>query len=206
MNNKELYLIISESSCLHYDIFDITKMAIENEIKIIQLREKSISTRKFFNLAEKINKIIEKKAKFIINDRLDIAIAVDADGIHIGNEDLPYSIARKILGKKKIIGISVNNISELELANKIDCDYIGISGVFHSNTKNIDDHIWSYENLKKAKEISKHYSVGVGGINENNLENVSSFFNSIAIIRAICGSQNPEKSIKDLKKKFYKDI
>lgn len=194
---SQIYLVTSRADCKYHSIEDIVKIAIDSGITAIQLREKHVHTRDFLDIAEKIKKITENKAKLIINDRVDIALAIDANGLHIGNEDIPYNVARKLLGKDKIIGVSVDSINDIQNTNLLDCDYIGVSGVFHSITKSIQEP-WGIEGLKKAKSISKHSIVAIGGVNLSNIKDVAKYCDSVAIVSAICSAHDPKDVINAL--------
>ncbi len=169
---------------------------------IIQLREKNIETINFYKRALEVKKICDTyKTPLIINDRLDVALSIDADGLHLGQNDMPVNIARKFLGKDKIIGISVSNKKQLETANTSDADYIGLSPIFKTNTKteNIAAPL-GLNGLKSLKSITKKPIICIGGIDSKNVEDV--IYNGsdgVAIVSAISESFHPEKITKKLK-------
>jgi thiamine-phosphate pyrophosphorylase len=136
----------------------------------------------------------------IINDRVDIALAVDADGLHIGQSDLPYSVARKLLGKDKIIGLSIENLQQAKEANALDVDYIGLSPVFYTDTKNDIAPALGLDGIKEIAKISKHRMVGIGGINTSNANDiVLSGAEGIAVVSAILSHDDPKKAAMELK-------
>ena len=136
----------------------------------------------------------------IINDRVDVALACGADGVHIGQEDMPYSTARKLMGKNAIIGLSVETWEDVEAAQRLDVDYIGVSPVFATPTKTNTKEPWGLEGLKKIKFFSRHPIVAIGGINESNARAVvEAGVDCLAVVSAICAADNPSQSATNLK-------
>jgi len=183
--------------------FEVLNAALAGGATIIQLREKSIDTKSFIERALHAKEICENyNVPLIINDRLDVALAVKADGLHVGQKDIPIKIARKFLGKDKIIGISVSNLKELKVANNTDADYIGLSPIFSTPTKSEDlASPLGIEGLKKFKAISKKPIVCIGGVNKTNLEIIfSNGADGAAVVSAISSSKNPMNVTQSLKK------
>jgi thiamine-phosphate pyrophosphorylase len=136
----------------------------------------------------------------IINDRLDIALAVDADGLHIGQSDLPWDVARRLLGKGKILGLSVETIRQAEDSNHLDIDYIGISPVFATPTKTDTFRPFGLEGVKAVSAVTRHPNVGIGGITlENAGQIIAHGANGIAVVSAISSANNPRKAAELLK-------
>lgn len=143
--------------------------AIEGGVNMVQLREKNLNTRDFVALARKVKQITDDcNVPFIINDRIDVAMAVDADGVHIGQSDMPYHIARTLLGRDKIIGLSVENMSQIMAANDLSVDYVGISPVFATPTKTDTATPFGIDGLANAARFSIHPVIAIGGINGEN--------------------------------------
>lgn len=189
LNNIDLYFI-TDSSLTKRGVIEDVKSAVKAGVKIIQYREKNKSTREMIKEASEI-KTICKQCKlndvlFIVNDSIDIALAVDADGVHLGNDDMPYHIARKLLGKNKIIGLTVHNLKEARYAQEVKADYIGVSPIFETKTKPDAGLPVGLELIKEIKSEIKIPIVAIGGINENNIESVLNLgAKSVAIISAI---------------------
>jgi len=168
MNNFDLslYLVTDRSLSKGRSVEFIVKEAVKGGGTIVQLREKNISTIEFYNIACSLKELLTPhNIPLIINDRLDIAIASNADGIHIGQSDMPYEVVRKILGKDKIIGLSVETVEQAREANKLDVDYIGLSPVFSTNTKTDINTPLELEGIKEIASFTKHKTVAIGGIN-----------------------------------------
>jgi thiamine-phosphate pyrophosphorylase len=174
----------------------------------VQLREKQISTRKFIEEARSIKKLLEPyKIPLIINDRIDIALACGADGVHIGQDDMPYAEARSLMGKKAIIGLSVETLEDVEESRKLDVDYIGVSPVFATPTKTDTKGAWGLTGLAKIKTISNHSIVAIGGINESNAADVvKAGAECLAVVSAICAAPDPEAAARKLKSIFESAI
>lgn len=181
---------------------NILEAALKGGATIVQLREKSSNTSSFYERVVKSKKLCDAyNIPLIINDRIDIALAIDADGVHIGQKDMPYTITRKLLGPNKIIGLSVSNSQQAVEANNADVDYIGISPIFATNTKKEDlDQPLGIHGLKKIKQLFSKPIVCIGGINkENTSEIIKNGAEGIAVISAISKAENPEIETKKLK-------
>ncbi|MGL5703135.1 MAG: thiamine phosphate synthase [Cetobacterium sp.] len=181
---------------------------LQGGAKIIQYREKSRDIKKLFKEAKELKILTQKyNAIFIVNDHLDIALLVDADGIHIGQDDLPISEVRKVLGKNKIIGISTHNLNEAEEAVKNGADYIGVGPIFHTDTKKDAGNPLTLNFLEEVeKNINLPYTV-IGGIKESNLDEVlSRGAKSVCLISELICNENTlqiTKRIDEKIKKFF---
>ncbi|OGS45103.1 MAG: thiamine-phosphate diphosphorylase [Elusimicrobia bacterium RIFOXYD2_FULL_34_15] len=167
---KGYYFITDSDLSKSGNISDV-KNAVESGVGVVQYRNKSGSTKEMYEEAVKLKEIC-KNIIFLINDRIDIAIAVDADGVHIGQDDMPYKIARKMLGKNKIIGVTVHNVQEAKDAEKIGADYLGVSPVFSTDTKPDAGKPAGINIIKDIKRICKIPLIAIGGINLLNAEEV----------------------------------
>ena len=164
-----LYLVTDRNLTLNRPLLEVVEQAVKGGVTVVQLREKDCSSKAFFEEAIKLKKLLSTyDIPLIINDRLDIALAVDAEGLHIGQHDIPYPIARKLLGKDKIIGLSVESLKDLEVANRWDVDYIGLSPVFDTSTKTDTATALGLEGVRELTRFSKQHSVGIGGIDRFN--------------------------------------
>lgn len=204
--NKEdidfsLYLVTDRELARGRDLTKVILAAVKGGVSIVQLREKNISTRKFVELSKKVKRILApKKIPLLINDRIDVALAVDADGVHIGQNDMNYEDARRILGKNKIIGYSVESIADAQEAEKFDCDYLGLSPVFSTLTKTDIHHELRLEGVRQIRKISHHKLIGIGGLNAGNCaEVIEAGADGIAVVSAICSAADPEKSAAKMK-------
>ena len=196
-----LYLVTDRGLSRGRTNMEIIKLAIRGGATVVQLREKHASTREFLNEALEVRGYCrEKGVLFIINDRLDIALAVDADGIHLGQDDLPIEYARKFLGPDKIIGISAFNKSEAIEAEKAGADYLGISPIFTTPTKPELDKGIGIEGMKKIRRASKLPMVGIGDLGPSNIYDViRAGADGIAVVSAIVSADDPEQASKRIK-------
>jgi len=195
-----LYLVTDRSFLKDKPLHQAVEDAILGGVTLVQLREKYASTREFYQIAKEVKKVTDYyKVPFLINDRLDIAQAVDADGVHLGQSDMPINIARKILGKDKIIGISAGNVDEALEAEKNGADYVGIGAIFFTGTKKDIDTPIGIEGLREIYNSINIPAVAIGGVNETNFKEVlSTGVDGISVISAILGKNNITAAAKSL--------
>jgi thiamine-phosphate pyrophosphorylase len=209
MNKKQklarvsLYIIADKKICGDRRIEDVVTQAIEGGAEMIQYRDKETSDREFLEVASVLQNICkERKIPFIINDRVDIARYLKTDGVHLGQNDLPPRIARKILGSSKIIGISTENIEQAKEAEKHGADYVGIGPIFTTLTKKIEKPI-GLEIIKQAEKHLKIPFFPIGGINLENLEQViESGSKRIAVGSAVISADDVKTATKSLSEKI----
>lgn len=204
--NLGLYLVTDRSLSNGRPIEWIVEEAVKGGVTMVQLREKNCSTTDFIELAIRLKRILEPyKVPLIINDRLDVALASDADGLHIGQSDMSYQAAREMLGYQKIIGLSVETVSQAKEANSLDVDYIGISPVFTTGTKADIATPLGLEGVTEIASFSKHPIVGIGGIHAGNAKEViDAGADGVAVVSAICSATDPEKAALIIKQKIVK--
>lgn len=198
-----LYLVTDEKACKGKDFYESVEASIRGGAKIVQLREKNMDTRDFFKRALKLKEICHKHGvDFVINDRLDIAIAVDADGVHLGQSDMPIQKAKEILGHKKIIGISAKNMEEALEAQKYGADYIGVGAIFATDTKK-DSGLIDLETLKDMTDQINIPVLAIGGIGLGKLGYLKDTgIDGICVISDILGSDDPEKRTRELLEEY----
>lgn len=208
MNNIDysVYLVTDRDLLKGRNLTEVIEEAILGGTSIVQLREKYASSLEFYEVAKEVKKITDKyNVPLIINDRIDIALAIDASGVHLGQSDIPCSIARKILPQGKIIGVSAHNLNEAEKALKDGADYLGCGAVFNTSTKK-DVTTLSYEGLKEITDNINIPIVAIGGINENNIITLKgSGINGVAVVSSIIGKENVKgasEKLKELVKKL----
>ncbi len=176
------------------------RLALEGGATAIQLRMKDASTRKMIDTGIKIRKLTEEHgALFIVNDRVDVALATDADGVHLGQEDMPVETAREIVGEM-IIGVSASNLREALEAERAGADYIGAGSVFPTSTKE-DAKFLGIDALKRIVEEVHITVVAIGGINFDNLKLVlEAKVNGVAVISAIMGAEDIKEAARKMRK------
>ena len=197
---KGLYFVTDRGLCGDKTLADVVLQAIRGGAACVQLREKDVTTRFFVEEALRIKALLAPfKVPLIINDRLDVALAVEADGVHVGQEDMPCEIARKLMGPGAIIGLSVETWEDVERAQGLDVDYLGVSPVFATPTKTDTKEPWGREGLARIRAFSRHPLVGIGGLNASNAETVvMAGADSVAVVSAICAAPDPFTASREL--------
>lgn len=200
-----LYLVAGSDICGRERFFDYIERSIQGGVTLVQLREKSASGRELYETAVNVRKLTNKyNIPLIINDRVDIALAVDADGVHLGQNDLPCHIARKILGNDRIIGLSARNIEKAIEAEQSGANYLGVGAMFPTSTKT-DAKVVTPSVIKEIKNRIKIPVVAIGGIGADNIDKLQGCdIDGIAVVSAIMASKFPEKSAENLIDKFRK--
>lgn len=187
-------------------LLDLVEKAVDSGVTLVQLRAKELQTREFLQLALQTAKLLKAKSiPLIINDRIDIALACGAEGVHLGQEDIPLPYARQILGKKKRIGISVNTVNEAKEAEKGGADYLGVGPVYYTPSKRDLKAILGPSGLKVIREKVKIPILAIGGINaENATEVMNCGVNGIAVISALMGAEDIAEAARKLLQKIKK--
>ena len=205
MRDFRLYVIIDKKFAKARDLVYIAGEAIAGGADVIQLRDKESAAGEIVEAGRAIRKAIGKnKVAFIVNDRPDIALAVGADGVHLGQDDMPVMAARSILGKDKIIGLSTHSLEQAAEAQNSGADYIGVGPVFSTPTKPGYKAV-GLELIKKVKNISRVPFVVIGGIDESNIDDVIAAGGSrVAVVRAVCAAEDIREAAKRLKDKLAK--
>ena len=203
LKDCKIYLVTDEKACNGKDFYKCIEEAIKGGVKIVQLREKTLSTKDFFIKALKVKEICKNYgALFIINDRLDIAQAVEADGVHLGQSDMPIEKAKEILKNKFLIGVTARNVDEAIKAELEGADYIGSGAIFGTSTKDNAKKL-EMEDLKKIVNSVKIPVFAIGGININNvcmLKNIG--LQGICSVSGILSEKNCKKAVDIMLKNF----
>jgi len=196
IENKKLYLVTNSDKFASEDEFlDAVASALQGGVNILQLREKHMSAKKILELGRKLKQLCsEYGATFIVNDRIDIAAILEADGVHLGQDDLDVKSAREILGKNSIVGVSTHAQEQALKAVEDGADYIGVGPVFATPTKEgripvgLDYVKWGSENIDVP-------AFAIGGIDEESIEQViSAGAKRVAVVRAIINAKSPQKA------------
>ena len=202
--DTSLYLVTDRSGMGDCEFESKIRSAVEGGCTMVQLREKNINSYLMYQRALSIKKITDEyHIPLIINDRLDIMLAVGADGVHLGQQDIPVKIVRRLIGKDKIIGVSAHCPEEAEKAERDGADYLGVGAIFPTETKK-DIIITPVDVLRKIKETVSVPVVAIGGINQNNIKTLKgSHVDGVAVISAIMKSKDPKSSAVALKASVF---
>lgn len=191
-----VYLVTDRDILAGRDLCKAVEESIKGGATVVQLREKNVSDEEFLEIAKNLQKITRKyNIPLIINDNVEIAKEIDAEGVHIGQSDDTLSHARKLLGEDKIIGVSVCSIEETRKALEGGADYLGIGAVFYTGSKKDINKPLGIENLKKIVDIIDIPSVAIGGIHLDNIEDtMSTGVDGVAVISEILGKEDIKKA------------
>lgn len=200
-----IYLCTDRDIMTSTTIEDCVEQALKGGASVIQLREKNCSSNEFFEVGLNLKSITKKyNVPLIVNDRLDIALAIGADGVHVGQDDLPCKTVRKIVGNDMIIGVSATDLKEAVKAEKDGADYIGVGAMYSTGTKT-DAKIVTIEELKIIRNTIKIPIVVIGGINKQTMSNFKGIgIDGIAVVSAIVAQKNIENATRELLK-LWKD-
>ena len=203
-NTLKLYLVTDREQSLGRNLEEVVSEAVKGGVSIVQLREKHASTGEFLDLALRLREILKPyDVPLIINDRIDIALAVDSDGVHLGQDDMPADVARKIIGDKKILGVSAATVKEAKKAQIDGADYIGSGAVFPTSTKDDADSVSKEELIDIVGSIDIPV-VAIGGIT---LENASLLkdtgISGFSVVSAIMSADNPKDASSKLKEIYF---
>ncbi len=196
----DVYLVTDRYFSIGRSTPDIVKAAIRGGISVVQIREKDLSTRDFYTEAAQIREMLRSAGiPLIINDRIDVALAVDADGVHLGQDDMSVKIARKILGPDRIIGLSLNQLDNINDEAFTFADYLAVSPVFPTATKLDTAAAWGLEGLRRARQLTDMPLIAIGSIkNDNAREVIMAGADCVAVVTAIVAAEDPEKATRTL--------
>jgi len=195
-----LMLVTDRPLCLGRDLLDVVEQALQAGVTAVQLREKQLPTREFVCLSRELKKRLQPRSiPLFINDRLDVALAVGADGLHVGQEDMLVADVRALAGLELAVGLSVNSIQDVMEANTLAVDYLGAGPVFPTATKEDAKEALGIEGLQALIKSSRHPVVAIGSINQGNVAQViKAGAQGVAVVSAICAAESPLESTAQL--------
>lgn len=203
MDKKKLlgeidFYLVTDSGLSRKGTLSDVRNAVEAGCRIVQYREKDKSTKEMVKEALLIKEICGDKAIFLVNDRIDVAMAVDADGVHIGQDDMPIQLARQLLGSDRIIGLTVHDLREALQAEREGADYVGLSPIFVTSTKKDAGEGIGPERIREVKDALSIPVVTIGGINRKNCVSViQGGTDSLVAISAVVCSDDVRKETRD---------
>ena len=191
MKELKFYLVTDSDILRGRDFYNSIEEALKGGVTMLQLREKNASGKEFLEKAIKLRELTKKyNVKFIINDRVDIAMLCDADGVHVGQSDIPANKVRELIGEDKIVGVSARTVEEALTAKENGADYLGVGAMFTTRTK-LDAKSVSIEKLKEIKELIKLPVVAIGGLSLSNIDKLKECnVDGYAVVSAILGAEN----------------
>lgn len=196
-----LYLVLDRAMCGSFGLVETTKAAIRGGATIVQLRDKDVSTAEMIATGKALKQAMQgSNVKLIINDNVEAALAIGADGLHIGQHDGAPAQIRAQIGPDMILGLSVQTTELAEKADPAVVDYLGIGPVFPTKTKNNCAPVIGFDGLKRVRSHNGLPAVGIGGIKLNHVADVlATGVNGLAVVSAICGQPDPEAETRGFK-------
>ena len=199
--NYSLYLVTDRGLARGRPTLEIVQAAVRGGVTCVQLREKDCSTLDFINQAFTIKDFLKARGvPLIINDRVDVALAIEADGVHLGQTDMPLDIAKKIIGDSMIIGISAESLEDAVEAEKGGADYLGVSPIYATPTKTDTAPALGLEGLRAIRKAVNLPLVGIGGLNRDNAAAVmENGGDGVAVVSAIVAADDPAAAADEIK-------
>lgn len=196
--DPSLYLVLDPGFTRRRPVEDILSEAIRGGVTLVQIREKNCSREEFLTLATKAAPILRAAGvPLIVNDRVDVALKVQADGVHLGQSDLHWTEARRVLGPQAIIGVSVESEAQVTELETAAVDYLGVSSLFPTPTKIDIKKVWGLEGLREVKRLTRHRLVAIGGINVKNAESaLRAGADGLALVSAITSADRVKTETK----------
>ena len=196
-----LYLVTDRGLARGRPIAWVVEAAVRGGATAVQLREKSCGTRELVELGRELKKLLGPRgAPLIINDRVDVALEIGADGVHIGQQDMDYERARGLMGPDAIIGLSIETIEQARASERLGVDYLGVGPVFATATKLDAAPPLGVAGVAEIRAITRHAIVAIGGMGlENARQAIESGADGVAVVSAICAADDPERSARELR-------
>lgn len=201
--NTQLYFITDSTGLTEGEFLYRVEEACKGGVTLIQLREKDKTTREYISIAEKLHEITQRyDIPLIIDDRVDVALAINAEGVHVGQSDMPVDMARKLMGNDKIIGATTKTVSQAVEAYEKGADYLGVGAIYPTTTK-VKTVLTSVDTLKEIVKAVPVKVNAIGGLNRDNIHVLKdSGIDGICVVSAIMKSENPRTAAEELKTAF----
>ncbi len=198
----ELYLITDRALAGGRSLEALVEAAVRGGATAVQLREKDCCTRDFVELGRALARLLAPlDVPLIVNDRLDVALAIGAAGVHIGQRDMDYAAARRLLGPDAVIGLSIETVEQARAAESLDADYLGVGPVFPTPTKADAAAALGLAGLAQVRAVSRHTLVAIGGIAVGNARQaIDAGADGVAVVSAICAAGDPERAARELRR------
>jgi thiamine-phosphate pyrophosphorylase len=198
----DVYLVTDRSFSRDRSTIEIVRSAVEGGVSAVQLREKHLETRDLYHEGRTIRDFLRhSRVPLIVNDRIDMALALDAEGVHVGQSDMPIGIARKILGPGRLIGLSIESLEQMDEEAVANADYLAISPVFTTGTKTDTAKPWGLDGLARARALTDKPLVAIGSIGiDNAREVVAHGADCIAVVTAVTMADDPAAAVAALVK------
>ncbi|MDQ7029287.1 MAG: thiamine phosphate synthase [Ardenticatenia bacterium] len=196
-----VYVITSAALASPRSVLGVVRAALRGGATVVQLREKKTSTQRLIELGQALLQVTRPAGvPLIVNDRVDVALAVNADGVHVGQEDMPAALARRLIGPDKILGVSAETVEQALMAQRDGADYLGVGDVYGTTTKPDAGPPIGLEGLRRVAQAVHIPVVGIGGITPDNAADVVAHgAEGVAVISAVFGAPDPEEAVRRLR-------
>lgn len=198
--DSSLYFITDSSAFEESEFLCRVEQALQGGVTLLQLREKDKSTREYIALAEKVHSLALKyNVPLIIDDRVDVALAIDAEGVHVGQSDMPVALARKLIGKDKIVGATTKTVEQAKEAFEQGADYLGVGAIYPTTTK-VKTVLTSTDTLRDICSAVPIPVNAIGGLNKDNIDILEGIeISGICVVSAIMKADDPKTATEELK-------
>jgi thiamine-phosphate pyrophosphorylase len=195
-----VYLVTDRACCGARSVDEVVGAAIDGGVTLVQLRDKHVDARPMLALGRRLLELLRPAGiGLIVNDRIDVALALDAEGVHIGQKDIPYAEARRQLGPSRIIGVSVGSEAEARQAAEWDVDYVGVGPAYTTATKPDAGMALGVDETARLAKLARHRAVAIGGIDATNAAALyAAGLEGVAVISAICSAADPGAATREL--------
>ena len=196
-----LYLVVGPTDCRGRPLPEVVAAAVEGGVTLVQLRDKLSPTREVMASAERLLELLRPRGvPLLLNDRADVALAVGADGVHVGQDDLPAEAARHLLGSGAIVGLTADRPDEVDAAQEAPVDYLGSGPIYPTSTKDGVADAWGVDGFRDLRRRSRHPVVAIGGVTaETAAAAVRAGADGVAVVSAICAADDPERAARRLR-------
>ena len=200
--NTKLYFITDSTNYTEEEFLFRVEEALKGGVTLLQLREKEKTTREYIHLAEQVHKITKKyNIPLIVDDRVDVALSIDAEGVHVGQSDMPVSMARKLMGDDKIVGATAKTVFQATEAYSQGADYLGVGAIYPTTTK-VKTVLTKVDTLKEICDSVPIPVNAIGGLNKDNIDILKGInIAGICAVSAIMKAESPEKTVRELLKR-----
>jgi len=197
-----VYLVTDRALCRGRALADVVAAAVAGGVTVVQLREKHADTHEFVELARALKALLAPRGvPLLINDRVDVAQACRADGVHVGQGDMHPAEVRALLGHTALVGLSVETMDQAREAETLDVDYLGVSPVFATPTKTDTAPPWGLDGLARLRAATGRTLVAIGGIGAANAASVlTAGADGLAVVSALCAADDPERAAAELRR------
>lgn len=198
--DTSLYFITDSSNYTEQEFLNRVEEALQGGVTLMQLREKDKTTREYIELAQKVHSITKKyNVPLIIDDRVDVALAIDAEGVHVGQSDMPIKTARKLMGENKIVGATTKTVEQAKEAYEQGADYLGVGAIYPTTTK-VNTVLTSTDTLRDICNAVPIPVNAIGGLNKDNIDVLEDIpISGICVVSAIMKADDPKKATEELK-------